>query len=93
MPFVKKLATNMWESVAEDFTKLPKIAIKSLINCPALYGIYWLVCHHAPSYGMWLGYFFAALSFTSPPKGTNDRRRKEEPQQPPTPIIILPNPR
>ncbi len=88
MPFIKTLALSVWESIIEDFTKLPKILLKSLFYCPFLYGSYWLVSHHAPPYALWGGYFFAALSFTSPPKKTNSRPNKEEPQRPSTPIIL-----
>ena len=88
MPFIKKVAVGLWASVLEDFIKLPKIAIKSLFNCPALYGIYWLVYHHAPSSGMWLGYFLAALSFTSPSGKSKSRPNEEDTQQPSRPAVV-----
>ena len=88
MPYVKKIAVSMWETVVEDFTKLPKIAIKSLFFCPAYYIIYRVVSHHAPPFDMWCGYFLGAIIFTSAPKKTNSHPNKEEQQQPSTPFIL-----
>jgi len=88
MQFIKKIAVSMWETIVEDFTKLPKIAIKSLFFCPAYYIIYRVVSHHAPPLDMWCGYFIGAIIFTSAPKKPSSRQNKEAPQQPSTAIIL-----